>query len=90
MSLSGNSALMITGAPLCFIEIGNTVTITDSLCAGACALIAGIPVLITGGASGSLTNPIKNAAGNTITHSSPSAALLTVSGGKSTITVLGK
>ena len=64
-------------------------TITNSLCAGACALIAGIPVFITGGAPVSLTNPIKNAAGNTITYSSPSAALLTASGGKSTVTVLG-
>ena len=76
LSVSGNSSLSGTGALLSFVGIGNTVTITNSLCAGACALIAGIPVFITGGAPVSLTNPIKNAAGNTITYSSPSAARL--------------
>lgn len=57
LSVSGNSALTITGALLSFVGIGNTVTITNSLCAGACALIAGIPVFITGGATVSLTIP---------------------------------
>ena len=80
---------MTSRAMLSFVGIGNTVTITNSLCAGACALIAGIPVFITGGPTVSLTNPIKNTVGNTITYSSPSAALLTVSGGKNTVTVLG-
>jgi hypothetical protein len=64
--------------------------VTNSLCGGPCPMIAGIPVFITGGASVTLTNPFKNAAGNTITYSSPSAALISVSGAKSSVTVLGK
>lgn len=90
LNLSGNSALTITGSLLNFVGTGNTVSITNSLCGGPCVLIAGIPVFITGGATVSLTNPVKNAAGNTITYSSTSTALLVVNGAKSTVTVLGK
>jgi hypothetical protein len=90
LSLSGNSTLSITGALLNFVGTGNTVLVTNSLCGGPCPMIAGIPVFITGGASVTLTNPFKNAAGNTITYSSPSAALISVSGAKSSVTVLGK
>ena len=49
-------------------------------------------VFLTGGALAgniSITNPFKNAAGNTITFS-PLAALISVSGAKSSVTVLGK
>ncbi len=90
LSLSGNSSLTITGALLNFVGTGNKVLVTNSLCGGPCPMIAGIPVFITGGATVSITNPIKNAFGNTITYSSPSAALISVSGAKSSLTVLGK
>jgi hypothetical protein len=90
ISLSGSSSLNITGAILNFLGTGNTVTVTNSLCAGACPTILGIPVFVTGGAAVSLTNPIKNPGGNTITYSSPSAALISVSGASTQITVLGK
>src|SRR6266545_3017683 len=90
LSLAGGSTLTISGALLNFIGVGNTVSITNSLCGGACQLISGIPVFIRGGATVSITSPIKNAAGNTITYSSPSAALVSVAGGQSTLTVLGK
>jgi hypothetical protein len=91
ISLGGNSSLNITGAILNFLGAGNTVTVTNSLCAGACQIISGIPVLVTGGAPlPSLTNPIKNLAGNTITYSSASAALISISGASSQITVQGK
>lgn len=90
LSLAGGSILTINGSLLNFIGAGNTVSITNSLCNGPCQMIAGIPVFIKGGGSSvSLTSPIKNAAGNTITYSSPSAALVSVTGGSS-LTVLGK
>jgi hypothetical protein len=89
LSLAGGSALTINGSLLNFIGVGNTVSITNNLCGGACPLIGGIPVFIRGGATVSITNPIKNAAGNTITYSSPSAALVSVTGG-SNLTVAGK
>jgi hypothetical protein len=85
-----NSTLTVSGALLSFIGVGNTVSITNSLCAGACPLIGGIPIFIKGGGTVSIASPIKNAAGNTITYSSTSAALVSVTGGKSTLTVLGK
>jgi len=90
ISLSSNSSLNITGSILNFLGMGNTVTVTNSLCGGPCPTILGVPVFITGGASVSLTNPIKNLAGNTITYSSPSAALISVNGGATSLTVLGK
>lgn len=89
ISLSGNSSLNITGSILNFLGTRNTVTVTNSLCKGACQIMSGIPVFITGGASVSLTNPIKNLAGNPITYSSASAALISVSGAKSQLTVQG-
>jgi hypothetical protein len=89
ISLSNNSALNITGAILNFLGTGNTVRVTNSLCAGACPTISGIPVFITGGAIVSLSNPIKNSSGNTITYSSASAALISISS-SSQITVQGK
>jgi len=89
LSLAGGSALTINGSLLSFIGVGNTVSITNSLCGGACPLIGGIPVFIRGGGTVSITNPIKNAAGNTITYSSPSAALVSVTVG-SNLTVAGK
>ncbi len=97
ISLGGNSSLNITGAILNFLGTGNTVTVTNSLCTGACPTITipgivplSIPVFVTGGGAVSLTNPIKNLAGNTITYSSSSAALISISGGKSQIIVQGK
>jgi hypothetical protein len=90
LSLAGGSSLNITGSLLNFIGVGNSVSITNHLCGGACPLIGGIPVFIRGGATVSITSPIKNAAGNTITYSSPSAALVSVTGGASNLTVLGK
>ncbi len=90
ISVSGNSTLTITGSIFSFLGMSNTVSVTNSLCGGACPTIAGIPVFITGGAAVSITNPVKNALGNTITYSSPSAALISVSGAKSSVTVLGR
>ncbi|HET8579033.1 MAG TPA: FecR domain-containing protein [Methylomirabilota bacterium] len=90
ISLNGNSSLNITGSILNFLGTGNTVTVTNSLCAGACPIVMGVPVFVTGGATVSLTNPVKNLAGNTITYSSASAALISISGASSQITVQGK
>jgi phage gp45-like len=93
ISLSGNSSLNITGAIINFVGFGSTVTVSNSLCAGTCPTISGIPVFITGGAlvsQVSLTSPIRNLTGNTITYSSASAALISVSGGATNLTVQGK
>jgi hypothetical protein len=90
LSLAGGSSLNITGSLLSFIGVGNSVSITNNLCGGACPLIGGIPVFFRGGGTVSITNPVKNAAGNTITYSSPSAALVSVTGAASNLTVLGK
>ncbi|HET7874402.1 MAG TPA: hypothetical protein VFN71_02665, partial [Methylomirabilota bacterium] len=88
-SLLGNGALTITGSLFNFQGTGNKVTVNNSVCGGPCQMIGGIPVLISGGGSINVNNPVKNLTGNTITYSSPSTALLTVNG-KGTITVQGK
>jgi hypothetical protein len=91
-TLSGNASLLITGAIFNFGAGGGAVTVTNSLCGAACTLINGIPVLLAGGARGnqiSITNPIKNPAGGTVTYSSPAAALISISG-NATLTVQGQ
>ncbi len=87
ISLSGNSSLNITGGILNFVGMGNTVTVTNSLCKGACPIMNGIRVFIVGGATVSLSNPIKGS--GTINYSSASAALISVNGGKTNLTVQG-
>jgi hypothetical protein len=89
ISLSGNSSLNITGALINFVGTGNTLTVSNNLCHGTCAIIQGVPVFIVGGGSITLTNPIRNLTGNTIIYS-PSAALISLSGAASQVTVQGK
>jgi len=80
LSLSGASALNVTGALVNFIGTGNTVSISNNLCAGGgCTMIGALPVLVTGGGSISLSNPILNLTGNTLTVA-PNAAVISVSG----------
>jgi hypothetical protein len=84
LSLSGTSSLSVTGALVNFIGTGNTLSITNNLCASAsCTMIGSLRVLLTGGATvGNLTlsNPLLNAAGNTVTIA-PSAAVISIDGG---------
>jgi hypothetical protein len=84
LSLSGTSSLSVTGALVNFSGTGNTLSITNNLCASAsCTMIGSLRVLLTGGATvGNLTlsNPLLNAAGNTVTIA-PSAAVISIDGG---------
>jgi hypothetical protein len=65
-----------------FLSTGNTLNITNNLCAGGgCTTMGGLRVLITGGGSLSLSNPILNATGNTL-NIGPDAAVISVSGAR--------
>jgi hypothetical protein len=80
LSLSGASALNVSGALINFVGIGNTLSISNNLCGNSrCTMIGVLPVLVTGGGSISLSNPILNLTGNTLTIA-PGSAVITVSG----------
>jgi hypothetical protein len=80
LSLSGGSTLSVAGALVNFIGSGNTLSISNNLCGGACTMVGNLPVLVTGGGSISLTNPIVNLGGNTLAIA-PGSAVITVTGG---------
>jgi hypothetical protein len=80
LSLSGGSSLRVAGALVNFIGSGNTLSISNNLCGGACTMVGNLPVLVTGGGSISLTNPIVNLGGNTLAIT-PGSAVITVTGG---------
>ncbi len=83
LNLSGASILNVAGALVNFLGSGNSLSITNNLCAGGtCTMIGTIPVLITGGGTVNLgQNPFPNLGqnGNTLTLS-PNAAVIAVSG----------
>ncbi len=81
LSLSGTSTLNVTGALINFIGTGNTLSITNTLCAGGgCSMIGNLPVFVAGGGTISLNNPILNlTTGNTLTIA-PGAAVISVTG----------
>ena len=83
LNLSGGSTLSVARALINFLGGGNTLSITNNLCGnGGCTLIGGLPVLVRGGGSIVLNNPILNANvnGNTL-NIAPGAAVITVTGG---------
>lgn len=80
LSLTGGSSLSVAGALVNFIGSGNTLAISNNLCGGACTMVGNLPVLVTGGGSISLANPILNLGSNTLTIASGSA-VITVTGG---------
>jgi hypothetical protein len=86
LSLSGGSSLNVTGALVRFIGTGNTLSITNALCAGGgCTMMSGLPVLVTGGGTVTLTStPLLNLTGNTV-YIAPGAAAITVSGASSQV-----
>jgi hypothetical protein len=64
--------------------------VSNALC--PCTIIGGIPVRLSGGALAanvSITNPIKNAAGNTVSIAAGSAAVR-VDGATTRITISGQ
>ncbi len=58
LSVGGNPGLSISGALVAYGSGTNRISITNTLC--PCTPIGGIPVAISGGASVSITNPIRN------------------------------
>jgi len=81
LSLSGGAILNVGGALINFIGTGNTLNITNTLCGGGCTMVSGLPVLVTGGGTLTLTtNPILNLTGNVL-NIAPGAAAITISGG---------
>ena len=81
LSLSGGAILNVGGALINFIGTGNTLNITNTLCGGRCTTVGGLPVLVTGGATLTLTsNPVLNLTGNFL-NIAPGAAAITLSGG---------
>ena len=80
LNASNGAILNVSGALVNFLSTGNTLNITNNLCAsGGCTTMGGLRVLITGGGSLSLSNPILNATGNTL-NIGPDAAVISVSG----------
>jgi FecR-like protein len=95
VSLSGGSVLKVSGALVVFTGTGGSVlSVFNSLCGGPCALIGGIPVAFTGGATTANVviggEPIRNAALGTIKLASPSTALIAVDGKNTKVAVVGK
>jgi hypothetical protein len=82
LSLSGGSILNVTGALINFIGTNNTVSISNNLCAGGgCTMVGILPVLVTGGGSISLSNPILNLTGTNTLKVTSGSAVISVSGG---------
>jgi hypothetical protein len=87
---AGGSVVNITGALLSFGGTSSTVTVSNTLC--PCTLIGGIPVRLSGGALAAnvaITNPIHNAAGNTLSIAAGAAALR-VDGATTKVTISGQ
>ncbi|HEX4993696.1 MAG TPA: hypothetical protein VFX87_01955, partial [Methylomirabilota bacterium] len=86
---AGGSVVNISGALLSFGGSGSTVTVSNALC--PCTLIGGIPVRLSGGALAanvSIANPIKNAAGNTVSFGT--GAAVRVDGATTRVTISGQ
>ena len=87
---AGGSVVNISGGLLSFGGAGSTVTVSNALC--PCTIIGGIPVRLSGGALAaniSITNPIKNATGNTVSIAAGSAAVR-VDGATTRVTISGQ
>ncbi|MGH7383710.1 MAG: hypothetical protein ACREKG_00925, partial [Candidatus Rokuibacteriota bacterium] len=81
LSLSGTSALNVTGALVNFIGTGNTLSISNTLCGnGGCTVIGGLPVFMAGGGTVNLNHPVVNLTDNTL-NIAPGAAVIAVTAG---------
>ena len=95
LSLSGGSVLKVSGALVAFAGTGGSVlSVSNSLCGGPCALIGGIPIAFTGGASAANVvisgEPIRNRGLGMLKLASPSTALIAVDGRNTKVAVVGK
>ena len=92
LSVSGGSLVSIRGGLVAFGGSGgNLLSVSNSLCGGACPLIGGIPVaLMNGATAGNVSigaGAIQNPGLGSIKLASPSTALLSVSGAGSKVTI---
>jgi hypothetical protein len=92
LAVSGGSLASIGGALVAFGGSGgNLLSVSNSLCGGACIVIGGIPVaLMNGATAGNVSiaaGAIKNPSLGSIQLASPSTALLSVSGANSKVTI---
>ncbi|MDO8478574.1 MAG: FecR family protein [Candidatus Rokubacteria bacterium] len=90
--VSGGSIVSVSGALVAFGGTGGSIlSVSNSLCGGACVLIGGIPVAFSGGATAANVSTgagaIKNPSLGTIKLASPSTALVSVSGPASKVTI---
>jgi len=86
----GGSVVNISGALLSFGGAGSTVTVNNAFC--PCTVIGGIPVRLSGGAVAanvSITNPIQNLAGGTVSIAA-NAAAVRVDGATTRVTISGQ
>lgn len=93
--VSGGSIVNISGALVAFSGSGGSIlSVSNSLCGGACVLFAGIPVAFSGGATAANVaigaGAIKNQGLGSIKLASSSTALISVSGATSKVTIGGK
>ncbi len=90
VSLSGGSVLSVTGALIAFGGTGgNLVSVSNGLC--PCTTIGGIPVSLSGGALASnvsITGAIKNGSLGAV-NVAPNAAVLSVNGATTKVTIKG-
>ena len=87
---AGGSVVNISRALLSFGGAGSTVTVSNTPC--PCTVIGGIPVRLSGGAlvaNVGITNPIHNAAGNTVSIAAGAAAIR-VDGATTRLTINGQ
>ena len=93
INVTGGSVINVSGALVNFGgTAGNVISVTNSLCNSACALVGNIPVLTKQGASVadiSITNAIKNSSLGSFVLSSPNAAVIVVTGQSSKVTISG-
>jgi FecR-like protein len=92
LSVSGGSLASIGGGLVAFGGSGgNVLSVSNSLCGGACLLIGGIPVaLMNGATAGNVSigaGAIQNPGLGSIKLASPSTALLSVSGASSKVAI---
>lgn len=92
LAVSSGSLASIGGALVAFGGSGgNLLSVSNSLCGGACIVIGGIPVaLMNGATAGNVSigaGAIKNPSLGAIQLASPSTALLSVSGATSKVTI---
>jgi hypothetical protein len=95
LSVSGGSLASVGGALVAFGGTGgNLLSVSNSLCGGACLVISGIPVALSNGATAGNVSigagAIQNPGLGSIKLASPSTALLSVSGATSTVSVGAK